>query len=205
MSIPSGGWGSFASSFISTSFDRRGFIIDGAIRGMPYAPHSHFTVTVRTPQGIASRALVITLSVSHRSDDLNGTLDHVLHPGQSSLDHGFELGEGLGCLHPIVAYPFEVLGHHVLHHSANEGMDIHRFILDPFTAVRAVMICDPAAVVAVDTPHRDGWCHDVLGEIRGQGVITGRDIALLHLSDEVPGLSQLCATSRQFARTTTGS
>jgi hypothetical protein len=109
-------------------------------------------MAVRTTQWIASRALVVPLAVGHRGNDLDGTLDHRLNPGQSGLDHRFELGEGLGRLHPIVAYPFEVLGHHVLHHAANEGVDIHRLVLDPFAAMGAVMVRDPAAVIAVDTP-----------------------------------------------------
>ena len=120
---------------------------------MPYPPHGHLTVAVRTTQRVSTRALVVTLAVRHRSDNLDGALDHMLHPGQSGLDHGFELSECLGRLHPIVAYPLEVLRHHVLHHAANEGMDIHRLVLHPFAAVGAVMIRDPVAIIAVHTPY----------------------------------------------------
>lgn len=143
---------------------------------------------------------MVTLAISHRGDDFDGTLNHVLHPGQGSLDHGFELGEGLGRLYPIIAHPLETLGHHMLHHSANEGADIHGFAFHPFTAVGAIVVRDPAAIIAIDASDRDGWGHDVFGQIRRQGVVARRHITLLHLGDEALGIATVAGIDEAIDR-----
>jgi hypothetical protein len=95
---------------------------------------------------------VVTLAVGHWGDDLDGALDHMLHRGQRRLDHWFELSKGLGGLHPIVAHPFEACGNDVLNHPANKRIDIDGFTLDSFAAVRAIMIGDAVAIIAIDAP-----------------------------------------------------
>jgi hypothetical protein len=120
---------------------------------MPNPPQRHFTGTVWTAQGVASGALVVALAVRHRGDNLDGAFDHMLDLGQSSLDHRSELGKALGGLHPIIADPLKAFGHNMLHHPANEPVDIDGFVLNPFGSMGSVMIGDAAAIIAIDAPH----------------------------------------------------
>ncbi len=41
----------------------------------------------------------------------------------------------------------------------------NRFGLDPLIPMRAVMIRDPLAIVAIDAPERDRWAHHIAGHI----------------------------------------
>jgi hypothetical protein len=43
----------------------------------------------------------------------------------------------------------------MLHHPANEGIDIHRFAFHPLTAVGVIVVSDTAAIIAVDTSDRE--------------------------------------------------
>src|SRR2546422_2450299 len=56
--------------------------IDHPVGRVPDVPHLHFALTVRTDQGVPTRALLITLSVGQPGDDLHRALDHALYPGQ---------------------------------------------------------------------------------------------------------------------------
>lgn len=69
----------------------------------------------------------------------------------------------------------------MLNHSADEGVDIHRFPLDPLALVGMVVIGDPLAIIPVDTSYRDRRTHHIFGEIRRQALIPRGDIALLHI------------------------
>src|SRR6266705_6674502 len=44
---------------------------------VPDAPHVHSALTVGTPQGISTRALLVALPGGQPSDDLHGALDHL--------------------------------------------------------------------------------------------------------------------------------
>src|ERR1700675_1156601 len=52
---------------------------------MPDAPHPHPAPTVRTAQGVPTRALLVPLPGGQPSDDLHCALDHALHRGQGRL------------------------------------------------------------------------------------------------------------------------
>jgi len=106
---------------------------------------------------------MVALAICHRGDELDRALDHMLHLGQGGLNHRLELGKCLGRLHPVIAHSLKAFGHHVLDHPANKREDIDGLTLHSFTAVRAVMIGDVVAIIAIDAPDRDRWRHHVLG------------------------------------------
>ncbi len=86
-----------------------------AIGRMPDAPHAHLMLTVRTAQGVPTRTLLVALAVGHRCDNLHRSLDDTLDLRQGLLNETLQLGKRLGRLHPVIAYPFETLGTHMLH------------------------------------------------------------------------------------------
>jgi hypothetical protein len=65
----------------------------------------------------------------------------------------------------------------MLHHAANEGQDIHRFVLGPLGAVRAVVIRHAAAIIAIDTSDGARWGDELFRQIGGEGVIACRHVA----------------------------
>ena len=90
---------------------------------------------MRTTQGVSPRALLVPLAVGHRCDDLDRALDDALHLGQALLNHAFERGKRLGGLHPVIAYALEAFGKHMLNHTSDKRVDLHRFPLDPLALV----------------------------------------------------------------------
>src|SRR6266496_62479 len=66
------------STFLQCAFTAH---IDDPVGRVPDVPHLHFALTVRTDQGVPSRALLITLSVGQPGDDLHRALAHALYPG----------------------------------------------------------------------------------------------------------------------------
>jgi len=146
---------------------------------MPDAPHAHLPLTVRTAQGVSPAALLIALAVGEGDDDLNRSLDDALDLGQGFLNQAFDLGKRLGRLHPVIAYPLETLGKHMLYHAPDKGVDRHRFPLDPLALMGPIMIRDSLPIVAIDTPKRDRWTHHIFGQIRRQTLVPRRYIGLL--------------------------
>ncbi len=82
---------------------------------VPYPPQPHFALTMRTDQGVSSSALPIALAVGHWCDDLDRSLDNALHLGPGVMNHALDLLKRLGGLHPVIAYPLEPFGKHMLH------------------------------------------------------------------------------------------
>ena len=119
---------------------------------MPDAPHIHSALTVWTAQGVSTRALLVTLAVGHRCDDLDRSLDEAFDLGQGLLNEPLERGKGLGRLDSVIAYPLEAFGKHMRHHTPDERVDLHRFPLHPLAPVGAIVLGDPLPLVAIDTP-----------------------------------------------------
>ena len=82
---------------------------------MPDAPHVHSPLTVWTAQGVSTHALLVTLAVGHRCNDLDRSLDEAFDLGQGLLNEPLERGKGLGRLDSVIAYPLEAFGKHMLH------------------------------------------------------------------------------------------
>src|SRR6266536_6565491 len=87
------------STFLQCAFTAH---IDHPVGWVPDAPQSHFTSTMRTDQGVPTRAPLVSLPVGQPGDDLDGALNHPLHLGQGRLNDPFYLGIRLGRLHPII-------------------------------------------------------------------------------------------------------
>src|SRR5262249_20103848 len=101
--------------------------MDDTIGRVPDAPYVHSALTVWTAQRVSTRALLVTLAVGQRGDDLDRSLDEALALGQGLLNEPLERGKGLGRLDSVIAYPLEAFGKHMLHHTPDEGVDLHRF------------------------------------------------------------------------------
>ena len=132
---------------------------------MPDAPHLHRALPVGTAQGVSPRALLGTLTVGFRCDDRDRALDDALPRGQGVMHPPLDLGKRLGGLHPIISDALQAFGKHMLHHTADEGIDVDRFPCHPFSLMRAIMIGDAMAIIAVDAPPRNRRTHDLCGEI----------------------------------------
>src|SRR2546427_10419940 len=85
-SAPSSGTGLLRGGGIRAAFDHLSLVIDHPIGRMPDAPHPHLTPTVRTDQGVPTRALLIPLPVGQPGNDLDGAFDHALHLGQGLVN-----------------------------------------------------------------------------------------------------------------------
>jgi hypothetical protein len=157
--------------------------MDEARGRMPAAPHAHLPLTVRTAQGVSPAALLRALAGGEGGDDLQRSLDDALDLGQSFLHQAFDLCKRLGRLHPVLAYPWETLGKHMLYHTSDQGVDLPRFPLDPLARVGPLRLRDPLPIVASDPPERDRRTHHLCGQIRRQTLIPRRHIALLDVGD----------------------
>src|SRR5262245_16870781 len=114
------------STFLPCAFTAH---IDHPVSRVPDTPQLHLALTMGTPEGIASCALLIALPVGQPGDDLDRTLDQLLHLGQGRLDHDFHLGKRLGGLHAIIADALESFGHYMLHHATNKRVYREGFVL----------------------------------------------------------------------------
>src|SRR6266571_6247208 len=114
-STPSVGGGSCFLRRILPSPHRFQLIMDHTRGRVPYPPQPHFALTMRTDQGVSSSALPIALAVGHWCDDLDRSLDNALHLGPGVMNHALDLLKRLGGLHPVIAYPLEPFGKHMLH------------------------------------------------------------------------------------------
>ena len=141
--------------------------MDHPVGRMPYPPYAHLAVTVRTAQRVTPRALLISLAVGQRGDNLDGLLNEALDFRQGGLNRALQLGKRLGRLHAVIANPLEAFGKDMLHHAPDKRVDRYRFPLHPLTFVGTVVIRDSLAVIAVDPPERDRRTDDVFGEIPG--------------------------------------
>lgn len=126
--------------------------MDDPIGRVPEAPHLHSALTVRTAQGVSPAALLIPLPVGQWGKDLDRALDDALDRGQGLLNQALELGQGFGRLYPVIAYPLEAFGQHMLHHTPNKRVDFHRFPLDLLAFVGPIVIRDLLSIVAIDAP-----------------------------------------------------
>ena len=70
----SSGTGSLRACSVRAPFDHLPLIVDHPIGRVPDAPHLHLTLTVGTPEGIAPRALLVSLPVGQPGDDLDRPL-----------------------------------------------------------------------------------------------------------------------------------
>ena len=75
----------------------------------------------------------------------------------------------------------EPLRKHLLYHAPDKGVDLHRFPLDPLALVGPIMLRDPMSIIAINASEGDRGTHDLFGEIGRQALISGGDIALLHV------------------------
>jgi hypothetical protein len=107
---------------------------------------------VRTAQGVPPRALGIPWPVGHRCKDLDRALEDPLDLGQGLLNQAFQLGKRLRRLHPVIPHALEAFGKDMLHHTPDEGINLHRFPFHPLAPMGAIVIGDPLPIVAVDTP-----------------------------------------------------
>jgi hypothetical protein len=163
--------------------------MDDPIAWMPDAPDPQVTVTVHTAQGVSPGALLIALAVGHWGDDFDRALDDPFDLGQSLLNPMLDRGKRLGGLHPVIADPLKAFGKHMLNHAPDKRVDLHRLSLDPLAFVGPIMIGDPLSIVAINTPERNGRTHHVFSQIRGQALIPGRHIALLHVGHKPVAIS----------------
>src|SRR4029450_10070922 len=83
----SGGIGSWCLRRIFPPLNGRELITDEAIGRMPDTPDLHGAVTVRTTQGVPTRALLVALAVSHRCNDFDRALDDAFDLGQGLMNH----------------------------------------------------------------------------------------------------------------------
>ena len=143
---------------------------------MPYPPYAHIAVTVRTAQGVSTRALLVTLAVGFRCDDLD--------LGQGLLNHVPDLGKRLRGLHAVIPDPLKAFGKDMLDHASDEGIHVHRFPFHPLCRMGAIMIGDAVAIIAVDAPERARRTHDICGQIPCQTLIPCGHIAFLSVGDQ---------------------
>jgi hypothetical protein len=64
--------------------------------------------------------------------------------------------------------------------------------------VGAVVICDAATIIVIDTTYGDWRCDDIFGEVGGQSVITRRHVPLLDLGDEAIGVAPEAGIDEPF-------
>jgi hypothetical protein len=155
---------------------------------MPEAPHIPLTSTVRTEQRVSPRALRIPLPIGQPSDDLHGALDDAFHLGQRRLNHALHLGKRLGRLHSIIADTLEAFGHRMLNHAPDKRVHIDGFALHAVGAVRAVMVRDVFAVIAINAPDRDRRAHHVCGHVARHALGLRRDLPLVHVGHQTVGI-----------------
>src|SRR6266446_3444246 len=62
------------------------------------------------------------------------------------------------------------------------------FLCRAFTAHRAIMVRDPRAIIAINTPDGDRWTHHVLRHVARQTLILRGDLALLHIGHQTIGV-----------------
>src|SRR6266568_9165033 len=79
--------------------------IDHPISRVPDAPHVHIALTVGTPQGISTRALLVALPVGQPSDDLHRALGHPLHLGHRLANQDLDLRKRLLMIPPCSMSP----------------------------------------------------------------------------------------------------
>src|SRR5262245_32814416 len=173
---------------VSATFDHFPLVIDDSIGRVPNAPYSHLCPAVGTLKRIAPRALLVALPVGPAGDDLDRAFDDLLHLGQRRLNDQLDLDKRLVGLHPIIPDALEPFRHHVLHHPANKPVDRDRFVLHPVGPVRAVMICHPLPIVAINAPDGDRWTHHVFGHVAGHTLRLRGDSALLHVGHQPVGI-----------------
>ncbi len=157
-------------------------------------------VTMRTPQGIATGALSVTLSIGLGGDNLDRPLDNALDLSQRLVNQVLDLCKGLGGLHPVIPNPFKPLGEDMLHHAANKGVDIHSLPLNSISLMGAIMVGHLLPIIAIDPPHRDRRTDDIFGQIHGQTLIAGRDIALLHIRHKPVGIPLITRIDQRIDR-----
>ena len=81
---------------------------------MPETPHSHLSLAGRTAHGVSPAALRIAWAGGEGGHDIDRPLNEALDFGQSFLNQALQLGKGFGRLHPVIAYPLEAFGKHML-------------------------------------------------------------------------------------------
>src|SRR5262249_6557060 len=161
----SSGSGSWRWRRIFPPFNGLELIVYDPICGVPYLPDPHRRLAVRTAQRVAPRALLISLAVGHRGDNLDGLLNEALDFRQGGLNHALQLGKRLGRLHAVIANPLEAFGKDMLYHTPDKRVDCHCFPLHSLTFVGTIVIRDPLAIIAVDPSERDRRTDDIFGEI----------------------------------------
>jgi len=173
---------------ISSPTHRLERVIHDTVLRMPHLPHVHLMVAMRTEQRIAPRTLTVALPIARGRHDLDGTLDDAPHFRPGLLDQSFALGKRLGRLHPVVTYPLETFGQHMLNHPTDKGIDIHAFPLYPLRLVGAIMVGDALTIIPVKPSQGERWTHHILRSIRRHTLIARRHITLLHIGDKPVGL-----------------
>ena len=148
---------------------------------MPDAPDPHVAVTVWTAQGVAPGAPLVTLAVGQRGDDLDCSLDDALHLRQGLVNHVLELCKCLGGLYAVIADTLKTFGEDMLHHTADERVDVDSFPFHPLALVRTVVRGDAVAIIAIDAPERDRRADYIFHQVGGQALVACRDISFLHV------------------------
>jgi hypothetical protein len=148
---------------------------------MPEPPDSHVAVTVWTAQGGAPGAPLVTLAGGQRGDDLDRSLDDALHLRQGLVHPVLELCTRLGGLYPVIADTWKTFGTDMLHHTADERVDVDSFPFHPLALVRTGVIGDAGAIIAIDAPERDRRADDLFRQIGGEALGACRDISFLHV------------------------
>ena len=80
------------------------------------------------------------------------------------------------------------LGDHMLHHPADKRFHRDGFVLQPLGPVRAIMVRDPRAIIAINAPDGDRRTHHVLRHVARQTLVLRGDLALLHVGHQTIGV-----------------
>jgi hypothetical protein len=114
---------------------------------MPDTPDLHGAVTVRTAQGVPTRALLVALAVGHRCNDFDRALDDAFDLGQGLMNHLLDLRKRLGGLDPVIPDALEAFGKDMLHHTADKRVDVDPFPFHPLRLMGAIMIGDVVPII----------------------------------------------------------
>jgi hypothetical protein len=83
------------------------------------------------------------------------------------MNHVLELGKRLGGLYTVIADTLKTFGKDMLHHTADERVDVDAFPFHPLALVRTVVIGDAVAIIAIDASERDRRADDIFRQIGG--------------------------------------
>ena len=145
---------------------------------MPDAPHGPRSLTGRTPEGIAPRALLLPLPIRQPRAPLHCACNAALDLRQGCLAGPLDLGQRLRRLHPVRPEALPPLGPRGLPHPAHQRVDRDGFVRDALGALGPGMVRAPCPLRALAAPDGDRGTHPIRGHGARHALRRGGDGAL---------------------------